>query len=481
MLANKIKYCFRRKYFGILLFAAVTFLAVSGFANPSSFFSREVHADYLKTLNYCKDTLKARMTPDRDNNIENGQLIVVPLDYENPSAGQTKIYTYTRQKFDPAKPTYIMVDGGPGAGSHGLVNPLPDYNLIQFDQRGTGCSPIQNESTAMQLKNYSSENTARDMDLIRKSYGINSWSVWGVSYGTVPATIYGSLFSGHSKAVVLEGVLFDNSNSGMDLLKIVNRGLLKLSSQAKNFVRQYFEGSEILFLYYEMAMRKDNGLLEVNRQIEMAAQLAADYGQSGDAVENKKTIEMILKKLNTMFLGREKASIKNKMTKNNLMEISPLVFFAINCQERPSAFAQAKRAFIVRDGILAASTGPVKQSACEKYHINPNEHVYSAFQYPIVVPVTYVQGDEDSATIMTAAIKHYQAVPKNKSQFLYVQHAGHLPLINSLMSIDSNLYRDILTNALEGQAIQKSNLADLNKQEAQADQPIQWFRSQRGF
>ena len=44
------------------------------------------------------------------------------------------------------------------------------------------------------------------MEEIRKAFGISQWSIYGVSYGTVPATMYGSKYRSNTKSVVLEGV-----------------------------------------------------------------------------------------------------------------------------------------------------------------------------------------------------------------------------------------------------------------------------------
>ncbi|MES3037746.1 MAG: alpha/beta hydrolase, partial [Bdellovibrionota bacterium] len=140
---------------------------------------------------------------------EYGKYITVPKDYNDPSKGTLEIYAYTMKPFNPDLPTYIYVDGGPGQNTHGM---MPDYfddrmNEIRFDQRGLGCSTPETYELYKSAYLYSSENNVRDMDAIRHSYGIKEWSVYGVSYGTVPATMYGSKFPEQTVSVVLEGVV----------------------------------------------------------------------------------------------------------------------------------------------------------------------------------------------------------------------------------------------------------------------------------
>jgi proline iminopeptidase len=63
------------------------------------------------------------------------------------------------------------------------VNSL-DVNVVQFDQSGIACSRPTTEIMYKNPQFYSSENTARDADEIRKSLGANKITAYGISYGT---------------------------------------------------------------------------------------------------------------------------------------------------------------------------------------------------------------------------------------------------------------------------------------------------------
>jgi proline iminopeptidase len=158
-----------------------------------------------------------RISASRATEIYNG-FLPVPVDYRDPSKGTTDLYFSTSRKFDPTLPTMIFFSGGPGGASHYQghkqwqeLNSLR-VNIIQFDQRGIACSRPATEVVYMDSQFYSSENTARDADELRKLFNVDKVSVYGLSYGTVPATIYASLFESSTKSLILEGVVY----SGMD-------------------------------------------------------------------------------------------------------------------------------------------------------------------------------------------------------------------------------------------------------------------------
>jgi pimeloyl-ACP methyl ester carboxylesterase len=57
------------------------------------------------------------------------------------------------------------------------------------------------------LKFYSTENAARDMDLIRIAIGDEKISYLGVSYGTYLGAVYATMFPTHVRSMVLDSAL----------------------------------------------------------------------------------------------------------------------------------------------------------------------------------------------------------------------------------------------------------------------------------
>lgn len=175
--------------------------------------------------------------------------ISVPLDYRNPRG---KTITVAVSKIATAKPGHrrgdlLLNPGGPAL--EGLDMPaqmapklpasvLDRYDLIGFDPRGVGHSTPQScglndpsfadgfpypaadgsidanvaaaKATAAQcakvdLRYFTTANTARDLDQIRVALGERKISYWGQSYGTYLGAVYTSLFPQRTDRMVLEG------------------------------------------------------------------------------------------------------------------------------------------------------------------------------------------------------------------------------------------------------------------------------------
>lgn len=176
--------------------------------------------------------------------------VTVPLDYRRPGG---KTITVEVSEIATAKPGqkrgYLLLNPG-GPALEGLDMPstmaptlpasvLDSYDLIGFDPRGVGhstpmscgidpslpdafpypaadgsirpniataratasaCARIGNE-----LQYFTTANTARDMDRIRRALDVPEISYWGRSYGTYLGAVYTSLFPRHTGRMVLEG------------------------------------------------------------------------------------------------------------------------------------------------------------------------------------------------------------------------------------------------------------------------------------
>ena len=175
----------------------------------------------------------------------------VPLDYANPTNGQTISLLLKRRTTTGSRVGPLFVNpGGPGAAgsvvaerASGYFSPdlLNKFDIIAWDPRGTGesapidCvddidvllspdpSPDSPEElgalqqankafadgcrahAARQLPFVSTEYTARDMDQIRRALGDEKISYFGFSYGSELGATYASLFPTRVRAMVLDG------------------------------------------------------------------------------------------------------------------------------------------------------------------------------------------------------------------------------------------------------------------------------------
>ena len=181
--------------------------------------------------------------------------VLVPIDYTNIKLGTFRIsmLKYEASNKEDRIGSLIVNPGGPGASgveyayaAEYIVSPqvLALYDIVGFDPRGVGRSaPIQCltdeemdanyasdakpdnaqefetlvkdaqeyvekcEKNTKNLTAYSTENTARDMDVIRAVLGDKKLNYLGKSYGTYLGTIYAQLFPDTVGRVVLDGVI----------------------------------------------------------------------------------------------------------------------------------------------------------------------------------------------------------------------------------------------------------------------------------
>ncbi|WP_344748261.1 alpha/beta fold hydrolase [Streptosporangium vulgare] len=180
----------------------------------------------------------------------------VPLDYANPQQTIGIALNRIRGKATNDRLGALLVNpGGPGASGRdlvkGVVAGLPEgladrFDVIGFDPRGVGASepalrcvdpkeyyeaprpdqvPVtrRDESVLIararryaqacgerwgwMLPHMTTENSARDMDMIREALGESKISFLGYSYGTYLGAVYATLFPDRLKRLVLDSVV----------------------------------------------------------------------------------------------------------------------------------------------------------------------------------------------------------------------------------------------------------------------------------
>jgi pimeloyl-ACP methyl ester carboxylesterase len=183
--------------------------------------------------------------------------IQVPLDYSKPTGTKLSLFVLkVRQDQQPSSRlgSLLVNPGGPGASginlAAGLVGSLSSeifehFDLVGFDPRGIGLSsPLQcitdmqkdqfaalnpdvrtpsgraqaraaSDTLAMScaakyrtaLGHFNTEETARDMDLIRAGVGDKKLNYLGYSYGTSLGAVYAHLFPTRVRTAVFDGAV----------------------------------------------------------------------------------------------------------------------------------------------------------------------------------------------------------------------------------------------------------------------------------
>ena len=184
--------------------------------------------------------------------------LAVPLNPDDLSSEQlAHIEVYRVENENPDAPSLVILQGGPGGDVGELLGYIgPDENLERLHEthtlyfvnsRGLGedrdefCTDVEDgwhsspdamdqlteclETEQEYLRYLTTRTTAFDLDVLRRTLGLASWSIYGVSYGTAVAAAYAEEFADHLDSVILDGtldptraVLDDGANASLDSL-----------------------------------------------------------------------------------------------------------------------------------------------------------------------------------------------------------------------------------------------------------------------
>ena len=137
---------------------------------------------------------------------------VEPFDQRMIDAGQGH-NIYAEQSGNPNGIPVIVCHGGPGGGSSPAMRRYFDphvYRIILFDQRGCGRS-----RPYASCESNTTWHLVADMELIRRQLGIESWILFGGSWGATLALIYAQTHPGRVQQIILRGV-FLMTNAELD-------------------------------------------------------------------------------------------------------------------------------------------------------------------------------------------------------------------------------------------------------------------------
>jgi proline iminopeptidase len=111
---------------------------------------------------------------------------------------------YVEECGNPNGQPVLIVHGGPGGGSNPTMRRFHDpdrYRIVLFDQRGCGRS-TPNAS----LDNNTTQDLVEDIERIRTELGIESWQLFGGSWGSTLALAYAEAYPERISAMILRGI-----------------------------------------------------------------------------------------------------------------------------------------------------------------------------------------------------------------------------------------------------------------------------------
>jgi len=414
---------------------------------------------YMNGRAFCD---KFTNTSDADTK-EFGKWIDVPFDYSDPSK-TIQIYAFTKKEFDPNLPSYIFVDGGPGQNTHTFPDILGSgFNEIHFDQRGVGCSAPDTWEQYTNHELYSSLKTANDIDEIRKAYGIKLVSVYGVSYGTIPTTIYANRFEANVRSIVVEGVLGKVENLARYTHRVEKYNLIlnSLTEAQKDAFDDVVYGESQKQKYVVMYLLGTAGFRDGGYRLLRDNYFKKLFPESGgvNASEFDRAYNNILREQNPYNTAQHPgATDENVLTRFYCKELGGFAKdkFTIN-YHRARGFVEE----LAKDKTNWADD-------CKEQGISVDmENQYDERQYPTNATVYYLQGSHDGATIASGALSHWRSVPQKKSYFMLSLKGGHNPGLTKANSKDkeiSKLHKQLYFDSFSGKAITADFVKQLNSQ-----------------
>jgi proline iminopeptidase len=376
---------------------------------------------------------------------ENGFYVSVPVDYNEPSKGTTQIWAYfSSGPMNSKLPTVIYFDGGSGGNSHGSKKYLKNYNELRYDQRGIGCSHPESLELYRDPDFYSNENNAKDANEIRKHLGLQKVSLIGGSYGTVVATVFASLFSENTTAVILDGTVYDSDDDSSTIGFYLKRMYKTLPEPTQLGMKKYFTKSGELTSLWSLARLA----MYANKPMDMLKSYLIQAFPSENEVNTDTTNKLFNPNLSQeAFFGDTLESVE---AFNNQV---------LNCKNNPqkstielSLFGRNFYEFVKYPYQIDRTEDCAAINVKDEF-----QKPFSANNYPITVPVTYFQGNMDSATPAGPAVKHYKFVPVNQKQLFIAKGGGHCPALTELYShVDE--FIDVIESALDGKKITPDQL-----------------------
>ena len=173
---------------------------------------------------------------------------------------------YYEMHGSPTGKPLLVLHGGPGGGiSYNYIGlfDLSKWNIIMYDQRGCGKSTPRGLDS---LDHNKTSDLIGDIEALRKHLGIDTWTIFGGSWGTTLGLVYAEAYPEKVSGLILSSTCLINkcgqnwlySKGGAselfpaewaDFVKVVKEGPLKY----KNILRTYKK----LLLTDDLVVRRD--------------------------------------------------------------------------------------------------------------------------------------------------------------------------------------------------------------------------------
>lgn len=332
-------------------------------------------------------------------------------------------YAY-RPAEDEDMPVVINIPGGPGEGSIGRSLSVPwEFGIVRIDPLGAGC----NANAAVSADSLGSEDLAAAVLAVVRDIAPKRYILYGVSYGTVVATIVAAKAREAGvpppEAVVLEAVL-----------------------------GRAFEPDEFveprLAAWRELKGRLPEGAVRALSQdpppFGIAPEIWGGYieylqlygappgGGTGFAVDALSALDPAAPEDRRQALRNQLRAFSGQHTD----AAHSALYRSIVCREIDGGTRGQLTDFALRAGELV----PLEPGFCGGRAMT---RPFDAAAYQIPAPIFYFSGGEDPATPEFQTAYHYQSQRSAPKTWVRVPSGGHLSFSGNLSDCEDALWKDL--------------------------------------
>jgi proline iminopeptidase len=173
----------------------------------------------------------------------------------------------------------VVLHGGPGSGctaGHRRNFDPAAYRIVLFDQRGAGRSTPRVDATTIDLSSNTTHHLVADIERLREYLGIESWLVWGASWGVTLGLIYAEQFPERVSETVFAAVTMCRPSDIHWLYHEVGRYFPEQWERFCSGVAEEDRDGDLVAAYHR--------LLNVNADVAIRERAAQDWCDWEDAV-----------------------------------------------------------------------------------------------------------------------------------------------------------------------------------------------------
>ena len=239
---------------------------------------------------------------------------------------------YWEQSGNPDGVPIVLLHGGPGAGATPVHRRFfdPDYyRIIIFDQRGAGRS-----SPLGCLENNTTRHLVEDIEALRERLNIDSWHIFGGSWGSTLALSYASQHKKRCISMILRGIFLCEQEEIDWFIYGMRTVFPEAWEQFASFIPAD-EKDDLLRAYYKRLTNDSNP----DEQMEAAVRWSLYEGACSSLIPNYETITTEEQKEHALSLARIEA---HYFTHEVLSEENSLLHQIESLRSVPTAIIQGR-------------------------------------------------------------------------------------------------------------------------------------------